>query len=226
MMSKHATQKIPIQIDDRESRSPVLEALRQHADIEVTVARLKLGDYLVDGRFLFERKAMGDLAQAIIDGRLFSQALRLARAPLRPAIILEGTSRDLAANGMRWEAVQGALVTVTLFCGIPLLRTRTPEETASTMLYAAQQARAVALGNLPRPGFRPRGKRARQLYMLQGLPQIGPERALRLLEHFGSVEAVMTAGIEDLQSVAGIGRQIAEKLRWSVEEARPKYLLP
>jgi ERCC4-type nuclease len=111
-----------------------------------------------------------------------------------------------------------------LFCGIPLLRTRTPGETVRTMLFAARQGRTLASGALPRPGYRPRGKRARQIYILQGLPGIGPGRARRLLERFGSVEAVMKAGIEDLRSVAGIGRQVAEKLRWSVEEARPEYL--
>lgn len=226
MTYKNATRSIPIQVDDRESQGLVLRTLRQCADFEVTVTRLPLGDYRVDGRFLFERKTLPDLVAAIIDGRLFSQALRLARTPLRPAIILEGTSRDLAASGMRWEAVQGALMTVTLFCGIPLLRTRTPEETVRTILYAARQARAIALGSLPRPGYRPRGKRARQLYILQGLPRIGPERALSLLEHFGGIEAVMTAKVEDLRTIPGIGRKIAEALRWSVEEARGEYLLP
>ena len=54
-MIKNAKQKIPIQVDDRESRAPVLRALRQCADFEVTVTRLNSGDYLVDERFLFER---------------------------------------------------------------------------------------------------------------------------------------------------------------------------
>lgn len=211
---------IPIRVDDRESRSPVADFLRRSPDFSVTVTRLKSGDYLVDGRFLFERKTMPDLVAAIIDGRLFGQALRLARTPLRPAIILEGTARDLAASGMHWEAVQGALVTVALFFGIPLLRTRTPEETVRTMLFAARQEQALASGALPRPGYRPRGKRARQAYILQGLPGIGPERARRLLERFGSVEAVMKAGIEDLRSVTGIGERVADRIRWAVEEPR------
>ncbi len=76
MTYKNATRSIPIQVDDRESQAPVLQALRQCADFEVAVTRLKLGDYPVDGRFLFERKTMSDLAMAIIDGRLFGQALR------------------------------------------------------------------------------------------------------------------------------------------------------
>jgi len=211
---------IPIHVDDRESRSPVVDFLRRSPDFSVAMTRLKSGDYLVDGRFLFERKTMPDLAAAIIDGRLFSQALRLARTSLRSAIILEGGSGELMESGMRREAIQGALVTVALFCGIPLLRTRTPEETVRTMLYAARQGQALASGALPRPGYRPRGKRARQIYILQGLPGIGPARARQLLERFGSVEAVMQACTEDLRSVTGIGERVADRIRWAVEEPR------
>lgn len=212
-----------VQIDDRESAGPVAGLLRQSPDFHVTVARLKLGDYLVDERLLFERKTMPDLVTSIISGRLFAQALRLAATRLRPAMILEGTSRGLADSGMRWEAIQGALVTVALFCGIPLLRTRTPEESVHTMLFAARQAQACATGALPRSGWRPRGKYSRQLYILQGFPSIGPERARRLLARFGSVEAIVNARPEELRSVGGVGKRIADKLRWSVEEPLYKY---
>jgi len=214
---------IPVQADDRERGSPIIDLLRQSPDFQVTESRLRVGDYLVDGRFLFERKTLTDLVAAIIDGRLFKQALRLAGTPLRPVMILEGTSRDLADSGMRWESVQGALVAVALFCGIPLLRTRTPEETVRTMLFAARQAQTYATNALPRHGWRPRGKPALQLFILQGLPNIGPERARRLLARFGSVGAVVNARPDELRSVEGIGKQIADKLRWSVEEPPYKY---
>lgn len=214
---------IPIEADDREGGSPVVDLLRRSSDFHVTVSRLKLGDYRVDNRLLFERKTLPDLVTAIISGRLFTQALRLAATSLRPAILLEGTVQDLAESGMRWESIQGALVTVTLFCGIPLLRTRTPEETVRTMLFAARQAQTCATGALPRHGWRPRGKYARQLYILQGFPNIGPERARRLLARFGSIEAVVNARPDELRLVNGIGRQVVEKLRWSVEEPVHNY---
>jgi len=217
-MTRHA-----VQVDDRESAGPVADLLGRSPDFHVTVMRLKLGDYLVDGRFLFERKTLPDLVTSIISGRLFTQALRLAGARLRPALILEGTSNELAESGMRWEAVQGALITVTFFCAIPILSTRTPEETVRTMLFAAQQGRTYAMGSLPRPGYRPTGKRARQLFMLQGLPRIGPERANRLLARFGSVEAVIKASVEELCAVPGIGKPIAERIRWSVAEPFSAY---
>lgn len=215
----------PVQVDDRESRGPVAELLAQSPDFQVTVRRLKLGDYLVDGRFLFERKTLTDLVLSIIDGRLFQQALKLSETTLRPALILEGTTQDFAGCGMRWEPIQGALVTVSLFCGVPLLRARTPAETVRTMLYAARQGRTFVTGALPRHGYRPRGKRARQLFILQGFPGVGPAKARRLLERFGSVEAIVNARPGELQSVEGIGNRIAEKLRWSVEEPHREYRL-
>lgn len=214
---------ISVQADDRETQGPVVSLLRQSPDFHLTITRLKLGDYLVDDRFLFERKSLVDLAAAINDGRLFHQALRLTGTTFRPAIVLEGTSRDFERSGMRWERVQGALVTVSLFLGVPLLRTRAPEETVRTMLFAARQAHTYAAGALPRHGWRPRGKYARQLYILQGFQNIGPERARRLLARFGSVEAIVNARPEALRAVTGIGKQVAEKLRWAVEEPPYKH---
>jgi DNA excision repair protein ERCC-4 len=212
-----------VQADDRESTSPVVELLSQSPDFQVAVTRLKLGDYLVDGKFLFERKTLPDLVISIISGRLFTQAIRLATASFHPVIILEGTSRDIYESGMSWESIQGALVTVTLFCGIPLLRARTPVETVRTMLYAAQQGQAYSADSLARHGYRPRGKRARQLFILQGLPGVGPERARQLIARFGTVQAVVQASSTELESVPGIGKGTVEKLRWALEEPHSDY---
>lgn len=212
-----------IEVDDRECWGPMIRLLQQSPEFRVTVTRLRLGDYLLDNHLLFERKTLADLVRAVVSGRLFSQALRPAAAPLRSAMILEGTSATLAESGMSWDAIQGALITVNLFCGLPLLRTRTPEETVRTMCYAARQGRSFATGALPRPGYRPRGKQARQLFILQGLPGIGPERARRLLARFGSAEGVVRAHAEELRSVRGIGKEVAEKIRWSLEEPSARY---
>lgn len=117
-------------IDDRERRSPLPQALAATNAFAIEFRRLPVGDYLLDNALLFERKTLQDLVASIKEGRLFSQALRLAEAKLPAALILEGTSADLAGSGMRWEAIQGALVTVALFIGLPVLRTRSPTETA------------------------------------------------------------------------------------------------
>jgi DNA excision repair protein ERCC-4 len=216
---------IHILADDRESRSPVIEALKQHEGVEVTVSRLELGDYLLDGRLLFERKSMVDFAASLIDGRLFGQGIRLAASPLHKAMILEGNARDLISCGIRREALQGALIALTLFLGLPLLRSADAEETARLMLYADQQFESFASQTPPRlfVGKRPRGKRKTQMRILQSLPGIGPSIAHNLLEQFGSVEAVLAAGEQALQEVAGIGAGRAKSIRWAVGEQWSGY---
>jgi len=212
-----------IVVDDREAPGAVLEALRRDKCVHLSVQRLPVGDYRVDDALLFERKTLPDLVASIKDGRLFAQGLRLTQAPLRAAIILEGRSQELADSRMRREAIQGALVTLTLFLGIPLLRSMDPEETAGLILLASRQGRAHASGLLPRKGTRPRGKSRVQGRILQGLPGVGPERARRLLERFGTIEDVFTAPADALASVPGIGKATAEAIRWAIEEPRALY---
>jgi ERCC4-type nuclease len=124
---------------------------------------------------------------------------------------------------MHREAIQGALIALTLFLGIPLLRSMDPQETAALMLFAARQARTFATGALPRKGLRPRGKVRVQQHILQGLPGIGPARAKGLLERFGTIEAVMAAPVADLATVPGIGERTAKLIRWAVAENAPTY---
>jgi len=64
-----------------------------------------------------------------------------------------------------------------------------------------------------RGGYRPKRLKSRQLFILQGLPKVGPTVAKRLLEHFRSVSNVLNATVEDLMHVDGIGRISAEMIR-------------
>ncbi len=212
-----------LKVDDRERASAVPQALAATGAFEIAVCRLPIGDYQLDNALLFERKTLVDLVVSIKEGRLFSQALRLAEAKLPAVLILEGTGADLASSGMRWEAIQGALVTVALFIGLPVLRTRSPTETAQTPLFAARQRVTVAQGTLQRRGRRPKNKAALQRYILQGLPGVGPQRADSLLARFGNVAGVASADAEALAAVDGIGAATARKIRWSLEEPRAMF---
>ena len=214
---------ICIVADDREPADGVVAVLRVMPEVRLTIARLALGDYQVDRRLLVERKRLPDFARSVVDGRLFRQTIALAQSSYRSVLILEGTGRDLQAENVRREALQGALVFVGLILGIPVLRSQCPEETARLMVYGARQLAARAQLTGRRPGYRPKRRRRRQLYILQGLPGIGPELAKRLLEVFGSVSAVVTATEADLRQVTGIGPRTAEKIKWAVSEKPASY---
>ncbi|MDQ6965292.1 MAG: ERCC4 domain-containing protein, partial [Mariprofundaceae bacterium] len=214
---------IRIVVDDREARCGILEMLNAMESFDVRVGRLTCGDFEVGDKLLFERKTLTDLAISIKDGRVFRQGCRLAQTNRRGIIILEGSGSDLASSDMRREALQGALISLAVFLGIPLLRSRNLQETAYLMLYTARQSRAITRGALPRPGVRPRGKRKTQLHILQGLPGVGPERAHTLLDSFGSIEAVLTASVEELAMIKGIGTHTAASIQWAVHESDSAY---
>lgn len=215
----NSVRAVRIVADDRESAGGVIEELRARADVTLEVRRLAAGDFLVEEDFAVERKTLRDFAASVIDARLFKQTAALAAAARGGVLILEGTADAAGGLGVSREALQGALITVSVFYGLAILRARDAAETARLLIYLGRQAQRFANGALPRPGYRPKGKRARQLFILQGLPGIGPERAARLLDRFGSVQGVAVAPAEALATVDGIGQTTAGKIRWALEEA-------
>lgn len=193
------------------------------ADAGCVVPRLPVGDAAVENRVLLERTTIRDLALSLIDGRLFAQATALVTTNKRAVLILEGKGRDLAGAGVCRDALQGALITLGVFFGIAILRALDPAETARVLVLLGRQVGRLAHGALPRPGYRPKGKRTRQLFILQGLPGIGPGRAARLLERFGSVEAVVAASVRSLAETEGVGEKTAARIRWALDEPRSRF---
>jgi ERCC4-type nuclease len=216
--------KIRITADDREQRSGVIEPLRTFPDVDLDIKRLSIGDYLVDKRFIFERKTLGDFSLSIVQGRLFSQAQNLAKYDCHPVMILEGTSKNIAEYGVSRESVQGAIISISIIFGIPILRSRDACETAKLMVMTAKQAGRTVSGGVQRQGYRPKGKKARQMYMLQGLPGIGRKKAELLIGKFGTVEAVINAKPEDLACVYGMGEKTIEDIQNTLRENSVDYL--
>jgi len=215
-VNKSTTDALQVIVDDREVVSGIVPELQEMEGVAVAIQRLPVGDYLIGGKLLVERKTLADFAASIKDGRLLRQASRLASCPFRRALILEGTADDLLRTRMRREAIQGAIISITIIFGIPLLRSRDPKESARLLIYAAKQIGNMSSRQLPRSGKRPQGRRRIQIHILQGLPGVGSERARRLLDAFGSVQDVITAQADQLAQVSGIGAKTAQAIRWAV----------
>lgn len=66
-------------------------------------------------------------------------------------------------------------------------------------------------------------KRDGRHYALQALPGIGPARAARLVEHFGSVRAAINATSEELAELNGIGKATADRMDWAVRNQGTIY---
>ena len=209
--------------DDREQGSLTFKALESRSDVKLNVARLNIGDYRVEDGLIFERKSLRDFAASIKDGRLFRQASRLVSIKDRGVILLEGTSTQLDESRMSRESIQGALISLSLIYGIPLLRAVDAAESADLILSAATQLENHSKNRAKRTAGFSHGKKKRQLYILQGLPGIGVTRAESLLNHFGNVENVFKASTQELQQTEGIGVQTAEMINWAVSETRGTY---
>jgi excinuclease ABC subunit C len=98
-----------------------------------------------------------------------------------------------------------------------------PERTESLLLprtspalYLLQRVRDEA-HRFGLTAHRQRRKKLGMASQLEAIPGIGPTRRKALLRHFGSIEAIRQASIEELASVPGMTRAAAEQLKAHLE---------
>lgn len=199
-----------ITVDYREKSSGLPELLAPH--FTVTLRAISYGDYLINERITVERKTASDFLISIIDSRLFKQAANLKKRCFHPLLLIEGNP---FATGLDFDprAIRGALLSIQCAWRIPIIFSRSKQDTADILVMIGQQDEDRTDDAPMRGGYRPKRVKGRQLYLLQGLPDIGPRLAQRLLDHFQSVGRVMNATVEELTEVEGVGRTRAEKIR-------------
>lgn len=191
--------------------------MNEFDDLKIDLGNLPTGDYLINNKWLFERKTLSDFGSSIIDGRLFKQALNLISTQFRPVLILEGSHEDFRHLKMSRESLQGALIKLSIIFKIPVLRAKDIKESVQLMLYVAKQFNGLTESSLLKKRKIIKGKRRTQINILQSLPGIGYKRAKWLLERFGTVSAVIQAELLELEQAPGIGRKTAERIHWAIK---------
>jgi Fanconi anemia group M protein len=200
-----------ITVDYRERASGLLELIRER-DVFVEVKPLSFGDYIINDSITIERKTARDFLISIIDGRLFTQLSNLKKHCPCPVVLIEGNpcKTDVEIDP---AAIKGALISVETIWYVPIVFTRSKEDSVETLLMMGRQDETYMDVVPLRGGYRPKRLKSRQLYILQGLPKVGPNVAKRLLEHFHSVRQIMNASVEELIAVEGIGMVSAKAIR-------------
>ena len=203
--------KILIFADTREFGSRVVEELAR-LDCIIKPKMLEVADFLLSDRVAVERKTDSDFLQSIIDRRLFEQAKSLTSNFQKPLLIIEGN--DLYKRNLHPNAVRGALASLAIDYGLPIIWTEDGKDTAHMLYWIAKREQIE--GNRT---ISIRGKRTvmtvpeQQRFLIAGLPGVNHILAGRLLKHFKTPENVFNASEDKLQKVRGIGSGLAKRIK-------------
>ncbi|MEK6985768.1 MAG: DEAD/DEAH box helicase [Candidatus Thermoplasmatota archaeon] len=204
--------------DHREQSGAVVRHLH---DLGATLEarQLEIADFILSDRVAVERKSAADFVDSLVDGRLFEQIRQLKEYP-KPFLLIEGESLH-GHRGVSPEAIQGALASILIDYGIPILQVRDGAETARFLHAVAKREqftsdRKVAV----RPG-KPSTDADLRRFLVAGLPGVSEVLADRLLARFGSPANVFAASARELAEIDGIGEQKADAIRRILDAPSP-----
>ena len=199
-----------IYADSREGSSRVLREL-ERLNVDIKVKSLAVADYQVSEDVAIERKTNTDFIGSIMDKRLYKQAKELVDNFKKPVMIIEGA--DFYSGFIHPNAVRGALASIAVDFGIPIIPTRSPEDTAAMLNRIAIREQTHEKSDIQiRTEKKPLTTWEQQIFIVESLPNIGPVTARKLLEEFKSVRGVINATEGELKKVEGIGDKIAKNI--------------
>jgi len=209
-IEEFASQATTIVIDDRETSSKVVEVL-SNLEALIRLERLPHGDYAIGDRILIERKTARDFVDTLINRDLLGQLKEMADAATKPVLIIEGgdlfVQRDIHPN-----AIRGVLAAITIDLSISILYTKDEQETAQMIFVLARREDGERGERKVHPHKSYHSQKEEQEYIISSFPEIGMKNARLLLAHFGSVQAIVNASLEELVAVRGIGEKTAQKI--------------
>ena len=206
---------VEIVADQRELDSHIARDLSTREGITTRLETLEVGDYVLSDRVVVERKSVSDFLDTLLgeDRSMFEQVKDATRNYARPVVIIEG--EDLyGERNVHPNAIRGALSSLAVDFGASVLFTRDAEDTADLLEVIARREQEDDDREVRVHGKKSqRTLEEQQEYVVSSIGEVGPVTARALLEHFGSVEAVMTASEDDLLEVNGVGQVTAERIR-------------
>ena len=212
--------EIEIVADQRELDAHIARDLSTREGVTTRLETLAVGDYVLSDRVAVERKAVDDFLDTLLgsDRSMFDQVGDAARHYARPVVILEGEGLYEKRN-VHPNAIRGALSSLAVDFGASVLQTRDADETADLLEVIARREQDRDDLEVRVHGEKSSKTLAEQQeYVVSSVAEVGPVTARALLDHFGSVEAVMTADDEALKTVEGVGEVTASKFREVVAE--------
>jgi len=209
--------QLPISVDNRE-KGRIIKRLEGLEGVSLEFVDMDLGDYLLPGDLIIERKSATDLILSVVDQSLWDKVAKLKSQHERVVYIVEG---DLYSARFHQQAldIHRALAMMVVGHGVSILPS--PDADNSGMLiYLLGLASAQGAAGAERAG-KPPIRRDAQLYLLGSLPGVDADRAEALLSHFGNARQVFAADAAALAQVQGIDTAVAERIAEVLDHGRP-----
>jgi len=195
-------------IDNREKHDMQILASILYDDMEVT--RLEIGDVLMRG-VIFEFKRPSDMVSSIFSGHLFTQIYNMNEHYQYAFLLVSGTfyETEILYNNRAKHPNFPGVVASCIARGCTPLFTDSMENSlkmvdliSKKMTDGKQRDRPVKTTSL----------KDKQLSIVCSLPGVSETRAKALLEHFGSVGAILDAPEKELIKVKDMGPKTAKKI--------------
>ncbi len=218
-------------VDHREGKVlPLLQDICEtlNPPIPCEVTQLSLGDFFLisdTAGTLIERKSAPDFLSSIRSNRLWDQLLRFMKSSTllgytlkRKVLLIHGTFSYLESTHAFWAPLVGAYMEILFVYDIPIIFLEDDEAFTACMKILIQRESSGRNDLSPSPRwFRKHcapdlPEMDKKRYVLASLPSVGDVLAKNLLDHFGTIAAVVNASEKQLQRVEGVGKVKAKKI--------------
>lgn len=216
---------VVIKVDGREKNTGVVkhwEALAGNfPNLALEFIELEFGDYVIAEGFIVERKSATDFMLSVMDERIFGVLAKLKSEYDHIIYIVEG---DIFAPRFHSnpEALRSALSYMTVIEHASLIPSADADNTAQQLYAMAVHAQHGPSKPRSLRGDKPMDLRTSQQYIVESLPGITADRALKLLNELGSVEGVLNASDEQLSVSGGLSAENIARIRKVLESSWKK----
>lgn len=175
-------------------------------------AMLPVGDIVVDDKVCFEHKTPQDFISSVFDGRLFTQIKAMRHNYPHSYVIVSGTMTELLETAEminRYNSIMAAMCSC-FRRGCPVIFCDTLVNLADVVKVLSEKLTDNKERSRPIIKTTMEDKRLQLICSFSGVSE---NRGKALLEHFETVEKVLSADVDELQKVPDIGKVTAEGMR-------------
>lgn len=210
---------LEVVVDEREKRSGLHKTFERHDDVdEVYTEMLDVGDVIVNGKVVFERKDVGDFVQSIQNRRLENQIQSMYDmfGPENSYVVIEGDMADfeeLRYSNFSPKSARGYVASISARWQCVPLFTGNQDRLVDVVTRVSRKHFETTKRVVRDPTSSPSNGSddffARTVLQLSG---VGSSKIEPLRERYSSVAELSEATVPELKEVDGIGNKTAKTI--------------